>query len=247
MTDTPSPDPAEARAPEREVLEQFREHVQVAIAYTDKIVVESDGYPMLHSAAALRTLLMNAYISGREAQLAALIAERDDAQYARQIVAGQLRADIELRRLEERRADALQAACDQLRQAQADDSGAELRVLVEREEDGQYLASFRTGDGKVAGASEYSTTLVGALANLCADLIKIAEDDSKTARAPLPDARAAEPVGGPVYNTETMEVSCPACKAVMYTMKRAPPRPFKDECAAVLTPPLQPSEDGSPG
>lgn len=47
-------------------LELFREDVIQAVPYVNRIVVESDGYPMLHSSAALRTLLSNAFIAGRE-------------------------------------------------------------------------------------------------------------------------------------------------------------------------------------
>ena len=53
-----------------------------------------------------------------------------------------------------------------------------LRVNVIRE-DGEFAAEFTSGDGKVGGMGDYSPTPVGALANLCATLIKIDEDDAK--------------------------------------------------------------------
>ncbi len=45
----------------------FPEKVRKAIGFVDKIVVESDGYPVLFSAKTLRTLLVNAFISGMDA------------------------------------------------------------------------------------------------------------------------------------------------------------------------------------
>ncbi|MCC6970459.1 MAG: hypothetical protein IT434_09580 [Phycisphaerales bacterium] len=49
------------------------------------------------------------------------------------------------------------------------------RINVFRDEDG-CAADYRTEDGREGGMGEYSTTPIGALAELCAALIKIAED-----------------------------------------------------------------------
>jgi hypothetical protein len=40
--------------------------VKRAALYVKTIVVESDGYPMLHTAESLRTLLVNAFIAGMD-------------------------------------------------------------------------------------------------------------------------------------------------------------------------------------
>src|SRR5689334_20006943 len=47
-----------------ETPEQFRERVTLALAYVKRIVVESDGYPMEHSADAMRTVIANAFLAG---------------------------------------------------------------------------------------------------------------------------------------------------------------------------------------
>ncbi len=46
--------------------QNFNEQVRLALEYVNRIVVESDGYPVLQSAATLRTLLVNAFISGMD-------------------------------------------------------------------------------------------------------------------------------------------------------------------------------------
>lgn len=51
------------------------------------------------------------------------------------------------------------------------------RIEVEREADGRYFASWESGDGTQAGCAEYAATPVGALANLCATLTKLHEDE----------------------------------------------------------------------
>lgn len=51
------------------------------------------------------------------------------------------------------------------------------RIIIEQELGVGFFASFTSGDGKVEGWG-YSPTPVGALANLCATLIKIAEDEA---------------------------------------------------------------------
>ena len=52
-------------------------------------------------------------------------------------------------------------------------------IQVFREEDGSYAASWETPDGMVAGMGNYSSTPIGALAELCATLIKVAEDEAR--------------------------------------------------------------------
>lgn len=44
--------------------EEWVKRVWIAMEYTNKIVVEADGYPMLHSANDIRTLLTNAFLAG---------------------------------------------------------------------------------------------------------------------------------------------------------------------------------------
>lgn len=51
-------------------------------------------------------------------------------------------------------------------------------IEVFREDDGRFAADFRSGDKRVGGMGEYSATPIGALAELCSTLIKIAEDES---------------------------------------------------------------------
>jgi hypothetical protein len=53
------------------------------------------------------------------------------------------------------------------------------RIEVFREDDGRYAAEFRAGDGRVGGMGNYAATPIGALAELCATLIKVAEDQGK--------------------------------------------------------------------
>jgi hypothetical protein len=51
------------------------------------------------------------------------------------------------------------------------------------EDGGQFAAEFISADRKTAGMGNYSATPIGALAELCATLIKIAEDESIERRA----------------------------------------------------------------
>ena len=51
-------------------------------------------------------------------------------------------------------------------------------IEVFREDDGRFAADFRSGDKRAGGMGEYSATPIGALAELCSTLIKIAEDES---------------------------------------------------------------------
>jgi len=53
------------------------------------------------------------------------------------------------------------------------------RIEVTREPD-SYWAAATSGDGRVGCSGDGAATPVGALANLCATLIKIAEDDATT-------------------------------------------------------------------
>lgn len=53
------------------------------------------------------------------------------------------------------------------------------RIEVFQEDDGSYAAEYQTGDGKEAGMGRYSATPIGALAELCATLIKVEEDNAK--------------------------------------------------------------------
>lgn len=65
-------------------------------------------------------------------------------------------------------------------------------ILIEREDDGRMFASWTTGDGIEGGCAAYSTTLVGALAELCSTLLKIDEDksvDRRFAALPTPEAK----------------------------------------------------------
>ncbi len=50
--------------PKLDTEAQFKEDLRLAMVYVRKIVVESDGYPMEHSANDIRTLLTNAFIEG---------------------------------------------------------------------------------------------------------------------------------------------------------------------------------------
>lgn len=52
------------------------------------------------------------------------------------------------------------------------------KVRVFQDED-RFAAEWVTQDGKEAGMGEYAATPIGALANLCATLIKVAEDHAK--------------------------------------------------------------------
>lgn len=65
------------------------------------------------------------------------------------------------------------------------------RIEVFREDDGRFAAEFRSGDGMVGGMGEYSVTPVGALANLCAMLIQIAEDEAVERATAARDARSS--------------------------------------------------------
>lgn len=47
-------------------------------------------------------------------------------------------------------------------------------ITVEQEEDGRWFAFWEFGNE--GGGAPYSTTVVGALAELCATLLKVAED-----------------------------------------------------------------------
>jgi hypothetical protein len=58
-----------------------------------------------------------------------------------------------------------------------------IEVFLEAD-DGRFAAEFTSGDHTVGGMGEYSATPIGALANLCALLIKIDEDDSVARRSP---------------------------------------------------------------
>jgi hypothetical protein len=59
-----------------------------------------------------------------------------------------------------------------------------IRIEVEREDDGRYFACWTSADGKTHGCANYSTTVVGALAELCATLLKVDEDKSHESRSP---------------------------------------------------------------
>ena len=58
-------------------------------------------------------------------------------------------------------------------------------IEVEHGEDGRWFASWTTGDKREGGCASYSTTLVGALAELCSTLLKVAEDKSVEAASAL--------------------------------------------------------------
>jgi len=57
------------------------------------------------------------------------------------------------------------------------------RIEIEREDDGRFFASYVTGDKREAGSGTYAATAVGALAELCATMIKVDEDKSIEARS----------------------------------------------------------------
>lgn len=50
------------------------------------------------------------------------------------------------------------------------------RIEVVKEDDGRFVASFRSGDDKHGGMGEYSPTPIKALANLCATLADVDEE-----------------------------------------------------------------------
>lgn len=50
------------------------------------------------------------------------------------------------------------------------------KIRVWCEEDGRCAADYMTGDGREGGMGEYSSTPLGALAELISTLIKVAED-----------------------------------------------------------------------
>jgi len=78
-----------------------------------------------------------------------------------------------------------------------------LRITVTRDVATEYYAAeFRSADDKVGGMGDYSATPVGALANLCATLIQIDEDNSVERRQPTP-VSPVEP--------EPPTVECCAC------------------------------------
>jgi len=56
-----------ADPPQPETPQSYAEKVHRALDYVRHIVVESDGYPMEHSANDIRTLLVNAFITGLDA------------------------------------------------------------------------------------------------------------------------------------------------------------------------------------
>lgn len=57
------------------------------------------------------------------------------------------------------------------------------RIDVVQEEDGRYCADYITGDLLERGVGNYAATPIGALAELCATLIKVAEDKAHEAAA----------------------------------------------------------------
>lgn len=63
------------------------------------------------------------------------------------------------------------------------ETGVVYRIVVYLE-DGRFAAEFVTGDGKSAGMGDTANTPVGALAELCAMLIKLDEDDAHERAAP---------------------------------------------------------------
>lgn len=69
------------------------------------------------------------------------------------------------------------------------------RILVTRwMVTNEYMAEFHSADGLVGGAAPFAATPVGALAELCSTLIKIAEDDAtERARAlPVPPSSVSQ-------------------------------------------------------
>lgn len=67
------------------------------------------------------------------------------------------------------------------------------RIEVFREDDGRYAAEWTTGDGKIAGIGNYAASPVGALAELCATLIKCDEDNA-IERASIVTGAESQPV-----------------------------------------------------
>jgi hypothetical protein len=65
-------------------------------------------------------------------------------------------------------------------------SESEWRIEVIRESDGRFGAEITSGDGKIGGWAGYANSPVGALADACAELIKIAEDRTVEESAPDP-------------------------------------------------------------
>lgn len=66
------------------------------------------------------------------------------------------------------------------------------RIELFREADGRFACDYRSGDNTIGGMANYSTTPVGALAELCASFIKGDEDDAVARRTP-PDETGSQP------------------------------------------------------
>lgn len=63
-----------------------------------------------------------------------------------------------------------------------------MSITVFREDDGRFAAEYTRDGGREAGMGRYSSTPIGALAELCATLIKVDEDNAKELTDELIDA-----------------------------------------------------------
>ena len=90
------------------------------------------------------------------------------------------------------------AACEHEKHRETEPDSAVWNISVFREDDGRFAADYESGDGREAGMGNYSATPIGALAELCATLIKVAEDKARAegwhpiATAPKDDEDANE-------------------------------------------------------
>ena len=64
-------------------LELFAERLKLAMAYTNQIIVEADGYPMMMTAASMRTLLVNTFLAGQDALASAAVEREPPQRYQR--------------------------------------------------------------------------------------------------------------------------------------------------------------------
>lgn len=117
-------------------------------------------------------------------------------------------------------ADAIEACADELAAvpAQQQEEGLVYLIEVLREEDGRFCAFWTTADNKEAGSGRYSDTVVGALGELSAILLRVDEDKSiqsreESAAVLAQQQEALPPADMPVYcaHCEFQLDRCPDC------------------------------------
>lgn len=51
-----------------ELEEVAKQQIKVATEYANRIVLEANGYPMIHTATDLRTIIVNAFLDGQRSE-----------------------------------------------------------------------------------------------------------------------------------------------------------------------------------